>query len=87
MIAFTVFFAGGCQTTQETLIGSHIDGVIGKSGAPDGVIKMQNGGATYTFSRIVTGFATGDVYFCKQNYTTDSNNIVVSTSTSGGFLC
>jgi hypothetical protein len=73
----------GCQTTsqvQNTWVGHHIDSLIARLGAPNAVIQLQSGGATYTWQEIKH---YSKVYICNNNYTTNSSGIIVNTSWTG----
>lgn len=73
----------GCESTRrtresvmDTWMGSHIDSLTYKMGAPTTKIQRSNGGYVYTW--ITYGQAQ-----CNQSYVTDADGIVVSWSYNG----
>ena len=89
LIYLSLFFVVACQTTTQPhpFMGKHIDTLIATQGAPSGIYKMQNGGATYTFQSIKSGTFSGDVFLCNYNYSTNQAGLIVSRTANGGYLC
>lgn len=68
---------------NNSFLGQHIDTVIASYGAPNAVVPLQSGGATYTWEEVKH---YSKVYICKNNLTTNASGIVTFTSTGGDAL-
>ena len=83
-IVAILFVLGGCASTKTIMtswVGSSIDDVAAKWGAPNAKMDRADGGNLYTWKTLTSNMY--GVSECNQSFITDPKGIIVSWSYSG----